>query len=190
MTAVDGPGGTGSLWRHSLRLYAMPGVERACLWLQERCGADVNLLLLCCWLTSQGRPADRRFLAGAMAGVAAWRREAIEPLRRVRRRLRRGVPGVPPGWSAPARARTQAAELAAEKVEQLLLARRAARLPRKSAGPPGGADSLARYVDLLGATSREAERRLAVLRAASAGAGPTRRRPRPAREPGGRPWNG
>jgi uncharacterized protein (TIGR02444 family) len=190
MRPVDGPRGSRSLWRFSLRLYAMPGVERACLWLQERCGADVNLLLLCCWLASRGRPAGRRFLAGAMAGVAAWRREAVEPLRRVRRRLGRRVPGVPPEWSALARARTQAAELMAEHVEQLLLSRRAARLSPGPARARGGPDDLDRYRDLLGASSPAVERRLAVLREASAGA--ARRPPLPARRArgtGGRRWN-
>jgi uncharacterized protein (TIGR02444 family) len=157
-------------WRWSLRLYARPGVERACLWLQERCGADVNLLLLCCWLTSRGRSADRRFLAGAMAGAAAWRREAVEPLRRVRRRLRRRLRGVPEEWRELARSRVRTAELAAEQVEQVILARRAARLPPAPARSPRPRANLDRYRALLGAPpGGPVERRLAVLRAASAG---------------------
>lgn len=157
-------------WRHSLRLHARPGVARACLWLQERCGADVNLLLLCCWLASRGRAVDGRFLARAAAGVAAWRRDAVEPLRRVRRRLKPGPPGVPPAWRAPVRAAALSAELAAEQVEQLLLARLAARLPRGRARPVEAASNLDRYRELLGVPARrDVQRRLDVLRAARAG---------------------
>ncbi len=157
-------------WRHSLRLYARPGVARACLWLQERCGADVNLLLLCCWLESRGRAVDARFLARAAAGVAAWRRDAVEPLRRVRRKLKPGPPGVPPAWCAPVREGAMSAELAAEQVEQLLLARLAARLPRGRARPAEAASNLDRYREQLGVpVRREVERRLDVLRAAGAG---------------------
>jgi uncharacterized protein (TIGR02444 family) len=165
-------------WRFSLRLWARPGVAQACLWLQDRCGADVNLLLLCCWLASEARAANERFLARAMADVSSWRREAVAPLRRVRRRLERSLRGVPEQWCAPTRAGTKAAELMAERVEQLLLARRAARLPPGPPRPLRASANLDRYWDLLGGRSGPAvERRLAILRAASAGAGPGRHEP-------------
>jgi uncharacterized protein (TIGR02444 family) len=164
------------LWSFSLRLWRRPGVEQACLWLQERCGADVNLLLLCCWLASEGRPADARFLAGAAAAVAAWRAAAVEPLRRVRRRLADGVRGVPRAWRAPVRARALAAELEAERVEQLVLARRAARLLARAPRPGQAAANLDRYRKLLKTPpGGSVERRLAVLRTASEREGEARR---------------
>ncbi len=160
------PSGWRALWRFSLELYRRPGVERACLWLQERWGADVNLLLLCCWLERRGRRADRRLLRRAQAASSAWRAEAVQPLRRVRRRLRRGVRGVPPGWAEPVRRATQAAELRAEQVEQRLLARCAAS-HRPSPSPGAGADGLERYRVLLGGPSGgPGARHLDTLRAA------------------------
>ena len=36
-------------WRFSLQLYRLPGVAEACIELQEKCGADVNLLLFLLW---------------------------------------------------------------------------------------------------------------------------------------------
>ena len=49
-------------WRYSLGFYRRSGVEQACLGLQNTCGADVNLLLFCCWMGAQGRPLDKRSL--------------------------------------------------------------------------------------------------------------------------------
>jgi len=165
---VADPSGWRGLWRFSLDLYARPGVEEACLWLQERWGADVNLLLFCCWLERRGRRADRRLLRRAMAAASAWRAEALLPLRRVRRRLRRPLPGLPPGWAAPVRRAAQAAELRAEQVEQRLLARCAA-AHRPSRATLAGADGLERYRSLLGAPAGgPAGRRLDTLRAAGA----------------------
>lgn len=179
---MSAPSAADALWRFSLRLWARPGVERACLWLQERCGADVNLLLLCCWLASRGRTADARFLARAAGEVAPWRSEALEPLRRVRRRLGLALRGVPRAWAAPVRSRALAAELAAERVEQRLLALRAGRLRRDPPRAGSAASNLDRYRRLLRvAPTAAVERRLAVLRAAAdaerasaAAAGPSR----------------
>ena len=53
-------------WRFSLRVYRAAGVQQACLALQEDCGADVNLLLLCGWQGLDGRALDRRRLRQAM----------------------------------------------------------------------------------------------------------------------------
>jgi uncharacterized protein (TIGR02444 family) len=163
------------LWRFSLHLYARPGVEAACLWLQERWGADVNLLLLCCWLERRGRPADLALLRRAGRGVAAWRAGAILPLRQVRRRLRRGLPGLPPAWAEPVRRAARAAELRAERVEQRLLARCAA-ARRRSRPAPGEPDGLELYRRVLGAPSGgRGARHLDTLRSAIATAPPAPR---------------
>ncbi|MBI5069612.1 MAG: TIGR02444 family protein [Deltaproteobacteria bacterium] len=154
------------LWRFSLALYARPGVEAACLWLQERWGADVNLLLLCCWLERLGRRADAALLRRAQRQVAGWRAEAVLPLRRVRRRLRR-IAGPARAWVEPVRRAAQAAELRAEQVEQRLLAGCAAgRRPSRPAA--GGADGLERYRRLLRAPAGGAgARHLDTLRSAA-----------------------
>ena len=43
-----------AFWRFSLELYARDGVPAACLALQDREGADVNLVLLALWLGESG----------------------------------------------------------------------------------------------------------------------------------------
>ena len=47
-------------WDFSLEIYAKPGVAQACLALQDECGADVNLLLFCCWAGPLDEIAMRR----------------------------------------------------------------------------------------------------------------------------------
>ena len=59
-----------AFWDFSLEAYARPGVAPACLDLQERHGADVNLLLFACWLSASGRGAlDAALLAAARRKV-------------------------------------------------------------------------------------------------------------------------
>ena len=116
-------------WRFSLHLYAQAGVEAACLALQEQ-GADVNLLLLCCWLGGQGRSLDRRRLRALMAAVAAWQSAIVLPLRQLRRSLRRETWRVDARQRLALRQRVAASELEAERLEQELLASRVVDLPR------------------------------------------------------------
>lgn len=71
------------LWNFALELYAKPGVEKACLELQEA-GGDVCLLLTGAWLQQRGvRCLDERLRA--LTEVAGpWQREVIAPLRQTR----------------------------------------------------------------------------------------------------------
>jgi uncharacterized protein (TIGR02444 family) len=106
----------GDFWGFSNRCYARPGVAAVCLDLQDRSGRDVNLLLYAAWVGASGRgrlaPAD---LARAEAAVAPWRREVVEPLRQIRRRVK-ATPD-----SAALHATLKAGELQAEAHAQALL---------------------------------------------------------------------
>ncbi len=112
-----------SFWDYSLEAYARPGVADACLGLQDRLGADVNLLLLACWVADRGGGAlsrdDWRRLSTATAG---WRTRVVEPLRAVRRYLK-SAPAQPAAGeiSATLRDRVKGLELEAEHAEQLVL---------------------------------------------------------------------
>lgn len=106
------------LWDFALRLYASDGVERACLALQERHGADVNLLLFCCWAAlAEGAALSRERVLAAMAATADWQREVVVPLRAVRRRLRQPPPAFAGAAASALRQRVKAAELEAERIE-------------------------------------------------------------------------
>jgi uncharacterized protein (TIGR02444 family) len=110
-------------WRYSLRIWRIPGVEEACLALQERCGADVNLLLFCGWTGGQGRQLDRRALKSAISRVGAWQSDVIAPLRLARQGLKRQREGAAAALPAQGlRKRLATLELDLERMEQALLA--------------------------------------------------------------------
>jgi uncharacterized protein (TIGR02444 family) len=141
-----------AFWRFSLHGYRLPGVEAACLALQDGWATDTNLLLYCCWLGTTGRALDRRQLRRAMAAVARLQADAIQPLRRVRRALKTASAGLPGGWGADLRKRIGAVELDLEFLEQCALFELAQGLsPLARRQPPRAAAqaSIARYLALL-----------------------------------------
>ena len=113
-------------WDYSLEAYGVAAVADACLSLQDRVGADVNLLLFCCWQGSLGHALSKPFLRKAMVAVADWQRQIVLPLRQVRRYIKAGIPAVPVGRTEPLRQAIAAVELDAEYLEQALLAQFAA----------------------------------------------------------------
>jgi uncharacterized protein (TIGR02444 family) len=137
----------GEFWQFSLAFYARPGVEAACLALQDQHGRDVNIMLYLCWLglTARGR-IDRDGLARAEEAMAPWRRAAIEPLRKARRDL---DPAERDGVAALYEA-AKAIELAAERMGQQRLAALApppvAGLADKAAAAADAAANLTLYL--------------------------------------------
>jgi uncharacterized protein (TIGR02444 family) len=146
-------------WRFSLHTYRQPGVEAACLALQDRCGTDTNLLLYCCWIGSTGRSLDKRALRRALAVVARWQADVILPLRRARNSLKRSPQGLPEGWAGELRKRIAATELDMEFAEQRALFELAQALPpaaRPSTPRATALAGIARYLGLLGTVATPA----------------------------------
>ena len=81
MTRLD----PGAFWEFSLAYYSRERVSAACLSLQNRRGADVNILLFCCWLATLSLKVEQAGLHAAITAVEAWRRDVLEPLRSARR---------------------------------------------------------------------------------------------------------
>lgn len=109
-----------SLWEFSLALYAAPGVAARCLELQDRSGADVNLLLCTAWIGASGRGRlDVRRLAALDAAVRPLRDNVVRPLRAARIWLR--APAATNVELATLRTEIKRLELAAEKTEQAKL---------------------------------------------------------------------
>lgn len=77
-----------SLWDYAAACYARPGVAEACLALQDRAGADVNLLLAGAWLAARGCAWSSDEVRGIAHLCASWRRHCLLPLREVRRYLK------------------------------------------------------------------------------------------------------
>jgi len=94
------------LWSFALSTYARPGVEAACLRLQEQ-GADVCLLLCGAWLEQRGVAYTFERVQALQLLARPWRTQVVEPLRQVRVQ-----------WRAMAQQDTQLASLR-ERVKTL-----------------------------------------------------------------------
>lgn len=83
MNATQPIGKGNPLWDFVVWAYAEPGVEKACLALQDRLGADVNMVLFCVWLSYRGTGTSHlaKFLGAALKLSRDWRRDLVEPLR-------------------------------------------------------------------------------------------------------------
>ncbi len=76
------------LWDFAIALYAKPGVEEACLSLQEEAGLDVCEVLFHCWLYASGLEATPSALAHQREQRRLWQCQVTEVLRGLRRDLK------------------------------------------------------------------------------------------------------
>ncbi|MFN3359725.1 MAG: TIGR02444 family protein, partial [Pseudomonas sp.] len=104
------------LWSFAISTYARPGVETACLRLQEQ-GADVCLLLCGAWLDQRGVALTAERMQALKQIARPWQAQVIEPLRQVRMQWRVIAQQDEP--LAALRERIKALELDAER--QLLI---------------------------------------------------------------------
>ncbi len=115
MPAAFGP--AAAAWRYVQALYAQPGVEQACLHLQQRVGVDVVLLLWCAWAGRHcGLGLDAGLLARAAQISTNWNMEIVRPLRQLRQRLKTGPRPAPSPATEALRSQIKAAELDAERL--------------------------------------------------------------------------
>jgi uncharacterized protein (TIGR02444 family) len=134
--AAAAPPEDDALWRFSLAFYALPGVAQALITLQDRDRLDVNLMLFALWLGVSGRGRlSSDGLALADRAICTIRAEIVEPLRALRRGLRRD----PDADVQRLRESVKAIELEAEKLAQ----RRLAGVAGPSRGETSPADRLA-----------------------------------------------
>lgn len=110
-----------ALWQFSLTCYACPGVAEACLKLQDKWGANVNILLWLLWLETRGSLVDSTLLTRAEAAIADWDSSLVLPLRALRRHTSHHLHALP-GSEASAVSdcydALKTAELQAERVTQ------------------------------------------------------------------------
>lgn len=123
--AADGPGtGGGALaargfWVFSMTVYGRPGVKAACLALQSG-GLDVNLGLFVIWMALTGRD-PRAILPEAMAQSALWSTQVVKPLRAARDGLKPAPEFADAEAASALRRAVLAAELEAERQQQVFL---------------------------------------------------------------------
>jgi len=73
-----------SFWDFSVRTYRCKGVPAASLALQNQCGADVNVLLFCCWMGATRGQFTAANFAGLTRFSNTWAERVVRPLRGVR----------------------------------------------------------------------------------------------------------
>ncbi|MFN8928513.1 MAG: TIGR02444 family protein [Rhodospirillales bacterium] len=131
------------VWTFVVTVYRNPGVEAACLHLQDRRGADVTALFFLLWA---GTVCGRRYApaeAEAVAALAApWQAEVVGALRGVRRRLKAGPAPAPSEATGAFRARLAALEQDAERLILEQLAAASGLVPSGDPRPEDGRHNL------------------------------------------------
>lgn len=111
-----------AFWTFSLEFYTVPGVEESCLELQDRHGADVNLVLFALWAASIGRLLDAATIAEAERIARPWREAVTEPIRAASRALKPPPDGFDASAVSALRRQLQMLEIEAERLQQAAMA--------------------------------------------------------------------
>jgi len=109
-------------WKFSLEFYGRDGVADACLTLQDQFGADVNILLYCCWVAfAHGEKLEQAELAEIMAVIEPWQTGVVQQLRQIRQDLKQNETINLGELSEELRQAIKSCELDGEKIEQWVL---------------------------------------------------------------------
>ena len=110
-------------WAFALAIYARPGVAEACLALQNEAGVDVMMLLMVTFAAVRHRILlTQKEIKALDDSCRPWREQIVWPLRTIRAGLKNGPLPAPSSETEQFRARIKANELAAEKLQNQLLA--------------------------------------------------------------------
>ena len=104
-----------SAWDFAMAAWRRPGLEAACLELQETHGQCVALLLWRLWAASEGREVDAAALDAALSLAREWEGRVLAPLRAVRKALREPMAGIDPTVLETLRRQILQAELDGER---------------------------------------------------------------------------
>ena len=73
------------LWQYACQVYSKEGIEPALIELQDRHGADINLILQALWLATEGKEWSQTCVSG---DYNQWVAEQVIPLRKMRRNMK------------------------------------------------------------------------------------------------------
>jgi uncharacterized protein (TIGR02444 family) len=117
-------------WAFALQLYSRPGVANACLKLQDEAGVDVMIFLTAAFAAVRHRILlTRSEIREVDDACRPWREQIVQPIRAIRSGLKIGPLPAPSGETEQFRTKVKAVELAAERLQNQLLAER---LPLRS----------------------------------------------------------
>lgn len=112
--------GENPFWNFSVKVYSRDGVAPACLRLQDQVGADVNVLMYCCWVAhDRGVRFDESSLGRVLGITEPWKATVVEPLRTIRRALKLAThSGFDPDDQERLRTEIKRIELRSERMQQ------------------------------------------------------------------------
>lgn len=144
-------------WDFSVRTYRTPDVPEACLSLQNDYGADVNMVLYCCWIGGHTGQFDDELFAKASAFSSNWAEHVVVPLRSARTWMKHtgcSAESVPTESCMELREDIKRVEFGAEKLQQDVLASLVSEGGARDASPgrmlAGVIANLNRYADFAG----------------------------------------
>ncbi len=139
-------------WDFVVGRHGEPGVEAACLALQDAHDQCVALLMWRAWTLGEGLRVTPGQLEQAVETTRIWNREVIAPLRAVRRRAGRPLPGLDEAGRRRLRQGLLEQELAGERA---LIEALAALVPAApTAAGPGPDRPAASHIEALAETAR------------------------------------
>lgn len=110
-------------WRFVKNLYGSPGVNAACVKVQDNLGVDVIVLLHSAWLLCrEDRLVDSKTISVLDSTVSPWRMQIVHPLRSLRRLLKLAACQVPESEVRYTRQLIAQAEIGAERAALAQLA--------------------------------------------------------------------
>ena len=109
-------------WHFSLEFYGREGVADACLTLQDEFGADVNIVLYCCWVAvARGEKLEPAELTEIMTVIEPWQTGVVQRLRQIRLDMKQNQAINLGELSEELRQAIKSCELDGEKIEQWIL---------------------------------------------------------------------
>jgi uncharacterized protein (TIGR02444 family) len=143
-------------WAFALQLYSRPGVANACLKLQDEAGVDVMIFLTAAFAAVRQRVLlTRSEIRELDDACRPWREQIVQPIRAIRSGLKIGPLPAPSGETEQFRTKVKAVELAAERLQNQLLAERLPlRLPERDIVNPEELGSVLRNVVALALEKR------------------------------------
>jgi len=113
-----------SFWNFAIRTYGSEGIPEACLALQDERGADVNVLLFCCWMGATRGEFETKTLDKVLEFSHVWADRVVRPLRGVRNWMKNEGcpdPDIPVEGCMNLRERIKKVELEAEQMQEIIM---------------------------------------------------------------------
>jgi uncharacterized protein (TIGR02444 family) len=109
-------------WEFSLKFYSREDVSSSCLTLQNNFGADVNILIYCCWMAVEGaEKISCTELVEIITILEPWQSKVVTVLREIRTSMKQDKLLNLGALSEELRKAVKKCELESEKIEQNIL---------------------------------------------------------------------